>query len=275
MTQPEDGTSARGPEPVGGQRYGELLANAVRVLTDAARLTRPVLTRDEGATAATGRPVWVDSARTEPADWAEFVTLALAGAAANIGGIEAVLAGRPGSWEADGVRQLLVSTVGHDEQHLLEHRTEPLVVDVHVDAIMAENGVWTAYQDAELEVSLRYDGQPEPGPDATDEQWQEVDRQVDETAELQQRLQAQRQQDWAAYGQALKSSIEAAAGRRPDLLLPVVVRVDLEYRTSTPDTGGGPTDGGIAEQLLGEALAATPLPGDGHPLLQRLSTPVP
>ena len=35
-----------------------------------------------------------------PIDWAAFVTLALAGAAANIGSVYRILAGRPGSWEA-------------------------------------------------------------------------------------------------------------------------------------------------------------------------------
>jgi hypothetical protein len=49
-----------------------------------------------------------------PIDWAEFVTLALAGAAANIGGNEQILACRPGSWEAERVRQTLQSTVGVD-----------------------------------------------------------------------------------------------------------------------------------------------------------------
>ena len=36
-----------------------------------------------------------------------------------IGSIETVLAGRPGSWEADAVRNLLTATVGPDEQQLL------------------------------------------------------------------------------------------------------------------------------------------------------------
>lgn len=81
-----------------GRTYEQLLAAAVEVLTAAAR---------------------------RPGDWAEFVTLALAGAAANVGGVETALAGRPGSWEADGVRNLLYATVGHDEHDLQRHRTEP------------------------------------------------------------------------------------------------------------------------------------------------------
>jgi hypothetical protein len=45
---------------------------------------------------------WVrDPVSTEPADFAEFLTLAVASTAANVGGVEELLAGRPGSWEAD------------------------------------------------------------------------------------------------------------------------------------------------------------------------------
>jgi hypothetical protein len=63
-----------------------------------------------------------------PIDRAEFVSLALAGAAANAGVIKQILAGRPGSWEAERVRQTLQSTVA-DDQDLLRHRTDPVVVD--------------------------------------------------------------------------------------------------------------------------------------------------
>lgn len=94
---------------------------------------------------------------THPADWAEFVTLALAGAAANLGGIEVALRGRPGSWEADGVRSLLTSPVGHDDEYLLEHRAEPLVVELYVEEILADLGAADAYDSAVSELSRRYD----------------------------------------------------------------------------------------------------------------------
>lgn len=70
------------------REYEQMLHDAIDVLTEAARLgCRP-----------TGDPC---RGRGQ-IDWAEFVTLALAGAAANIGGVESVLAGRPSSWEAEG-----------------------------------------------------------------------------------------------------------------------------------------------------------------------------
>lgn len=81
-------------------RSGQVvLQEAVAVLTEAARLRRTVLRPVEGRP---GR--WEnDPQRTEPTDWAELVTLALAGAAANVGGIDTALEGRSGSWEAAGV----------------------------------------------------------------------------------------------------------------------------------------------------------------------------
>jgi hypothetical protein len=137
-----------------GRRYHDLQLLAVNVLTDAARLSWT-------GTGPDGQPV------TGAADWAEFVSLALAGAAANIGGIEAILAGRPGSWEADHVRNMLTSTVGDDEQYLLEHRTEPLVVTLFVDEILFDQGVWQSYEDARQELVRRYEaiGLPAAGDD--------------------------------------------------------------------------------------------------------------
>ena len=132
MVQPMESNSQPG--------YASLLAEVIRVLTAAARLSRPS---------------WdgVGDERREPVNWAEFVSLALAGAAANVGHVVAVLAGRPGSGDAEGVRQLLVSTVGDDDQFL--RRTEPVEVDVYVDEILLDEGVWTAYDDAADELARR------------------------------------------------------------------------------------------------------------------------
>ena len=60
------------------------------------------------------------------------------GAAANIGGIDAILNGRSGSWEADGVRQLLFSTVGADEAQLWAHRTDPIEITLYVDELVID-----------------------------------------------------------------------------------------------------------------------------------------
>lgn len=93
--------------------YEDVFRDAVRVLTEAARRTRPVLASaltyqagadSDGAAASPSRPGAVETGPREPGDFAEFVTQALVAAAANVGGVETVLAGRPGSWEADAAR---------------------------------------------------------------------------------------------------------------------------------------------------------------------------
>lgn len=127
----------------------ELLAEAIAVLTAAARLQHPAL---QQTAAGDWQP---DPNRTEASDWAEFVTQALAGAAANIGGVEAALAGRPGSWEADSIRSLLLATVGHDEAHLFEHRTEPLRVVVPVDQLLADQGMDEVYDELHAGLNVR------------------------------------------------------------------------------------------------------------------------
>lgn len=217
-----------------------------------------MLTRDETASAAAGSPAGIESGKREQADWAEFVTATLAGAAANIGGIEAVLNGRPGSWEADGVRSLLTSTVGHDEAYLLEHRTEPVVVDLYVDVILADLGVWTAYDQAAAEVASRYDA---INPDAADD---EHDRQSDAIAQLEELLERQRVDDWTGYGQALAEAVRAAAEQVSGLSVPVTVRVDLE---TFPEPNGPTYDAtgyGLVHRLREAAITAAPLPGGGR-----------
>ncbi len=134
-------TSSASPE-VGERDWDAVMDDAVRVLTEAARLRRPVLQQN-----GTGSSQPSVSA-TEPSDWAEFVALAVAGAAANVGGTEQALAGRPGSWEADAVRSLLAGTVGVDDEHLLVHRREPLVITVDVEQILADAGVEARYSRA-------------------------------------------------------------------------------------------------------------------------------
>ena len=127
-----------------GQRsYDEVLTDAIAALTEGARLRREVLTRD----VATGK--WEATGNVEPSDWAEFVTLAVAGAAANVGSTEQALAGRPGSWEADSVRAMLASTVGPDDEHLLEHRSEPIHVNIAVEQTLSDLGISDLYDESE------------------------------------------------------------------------------------------------------------------------------
>jgi hypothetical protein len=213
-----------------GRAADEVLADAVRVLTEAARVS---------------------------GDWAEFVTLALAGAAANIGSVERVLAGRPGSWEADGVRSLLASTVGWDGDWLLEHRTEPVRVVLYVDEILADLEVAAAYDAAQRELV---------GREAT------TDEELDAIADLEGLLEDQRLHDWQDYGDSLKTAVEATAAKL-SLRVPVTVTVDLvTYRPYGEQSQAG----AVEEQLVEAARLVTPLPASwSRPPLDRLEATAP
>jgi hypothetical protein len=68
----------------------------------------------------------------EPADFADLVAHALSATAANVGGLEPLLAGLPGSREAELVAELITGTIGDDNQHRLARRTEPLIIPLNV-----------------------------------------------------------------------------------------------------------------------------------------------
>jgi transcriptional regulator with XRE-family HTH domain len=137
--------------------YDEVLHDAVAALTEATRLTNQPVRRT-----ISGR--WEpdpDPSAALPIDWAEFVTRALAGAAANIGSTTKILSGRPGSWEVARVREVLESTVGADDGQLLQHRTEPVTVELWVDNILRDLDS-DPYDDALDELDRREYEVPEP-----------------------------------------------------------------------------------------------------------------
>lgn len=144
-----------GPRP-----YGEILRDAIDVLTEASRLTNQPMRK---SSAGEWEPD-PDPRAALSIDWAAFVTDALAGAAANAGGIDAILAGRPGSWEAKVVGDALRAAVGDDESDLWRHRTEPVVVDLWVEGVLDYLGDSSddAYNDAQLELEARAEAVPEP-----------------------------------------------------------------------------------------------------------------
>lgn len=157
------------PVSAGQRPYEQLLTEAIGVLTEAVRLRRPTLQQTESG-------LWAEHpTRTEQNDWAEFVSLALAGAAANTGGIEAALAGRSGSWEAGYVRDLLLGVVGTDEAELWRHRTAPLTMTLYVDELISDvaPGVMQAYDQAGEELQGRIEAaeQADPEPVAEDYVW--------------------------------------------------------------------------------------------------------
>lgn len=63
-------------------------------------------------------------------DFADVMASILASTAANVGGIDYLLTGRCGSWEAGLVESLITGTV--PEEELLRYRTDPIAVPLHV-----------------------------------------------------------------------------------------------------------------------------------------------
>ncbi len=90
----------------------EHLGAAIAALTGVGRGTRTI-----GA----GTP----HEHTEPVDFAELACHVLTAVAANVGSVEDLLAGRPGSWEADYVRRIVHGTAGGRPDDLDPWRTEP------------------------------------------------------------------------------------------------------------------------------------------------------
>lgn len=74
-------------------------------------------------------------------DFADFVADALAAVTANVGGVEELLAGRAGSWEAALVDQLIGGTLGYDpdDAELIRRRTEPVLVRLNVASLVDEH----------------------------------------------------------------------------------------------------------------------------------------
>jgi hypothetical protein len=249
-----DTTTNNTTNPTTEQRgYDAVLADAVRVLSEAARRTT---TRGRGTS----------SEQQDQADFADFLADALAGTAANLGGIEALLAGRSGSWEADYVRQLLVGTLGEDESYLFEHRTEALVIRVHADDILNELGYWRLYDDATDELTRREDAvHARHDPSECVEDYGADDlAEHDLVCELYDALDRQREQDCAAYGQAFADHARRAATELfPTLTVPVEVLLETAWQH---DLGVDTWSNSPEWRIWEAARLNTPLPGSGIPL---------
>jgi hypothetical protein len=219
-------------------------ATAVAALTEIARRAQP------------GR----DGRRQGP-DTAEVITAVVTAAAANVGGLELLLAGRPGSWEAAAVRQLVEGTVGEDETRLWAYRSEPVRLVLDVEDEFSRLGLTELYladsDTVDATISALDDGAPDGGAlgggdpvdeaaqRAAEELWAVIDRLFDE--------------DLAAYraGYAEVVAGELARLGRPDLPVQIVA----------PDEAAGAAER-WAPLLDGLHLVAgerTPLPATGRP----------
>jgi hypothetical protein len=109
------------------------IADAIAALTAAARRERTI-----GA----GTP----NEHIEPVDFGEIACHVITAVAANVGGVEVLLSGRPGSWEADYVRQIVQSTAGDDDTELLRYRTEPVRIEFDAEEAFDDFGLTGLYE---------------------------------------------------------------------------------------------------------------------------------
>jgi len=204
-------------------------------------------------------------------DFADFLADALAAVTANLGGVEELLAGRSGSWEADLVDQLVGGTLGYDpdDAELIRRRTEPVTVRLNVASLVDEqaapgNGPYIDAMDA---LDARYDQA------STEAEHEALDLAAGEL-----------HRDWTdrytAYADRFTAAVHAAAAR-----LGVTVPVTVETSTNPDNVYGEPDNTGdpgwadrptdlLAWQLWRAALDAHPITELTGPLDHRPPLPV-
>jgi hypothetical protein len=223
-------------------RWVEAHAAAVTALTAAARLRHP------------------DGDRI---DFADLLASALASAAVNVGGADALIAGRPGSWEAAKVFELVTGTIGWDGSEGLRYRTEPIVVRVCVAEVAELDYGLPGMDHAVAAVEEAHADLPEDEQDAA--QWQA------DIASAETRY----RNAFTAYGQAFATAVQAKAAEWTELTAPVVVEVDDDPDTCWWEPAHQdwtrPTDeDDLAAELARHAHATVPAPN-----LAALSTTTP
>lgn len=215
------GLSAFSPPP-----EPEPIPAAIAALTAAARQTRV-------------RGAGTDQAAVEPVDFGELACHVLTAVAANLGGVEELLAGRPGSWEADYVRQIVRSTAGdYDDEELLRYRTEPVRVPFDAEDVFYDFGLGDLY-DAERDAAA----------EATF-----TEEQADEAQQLVDDIEALYARDLAAYAEGYLTAARRYLTER---------RITCGVELVTTAVGEIPSWDALTDQVHEYARANAPLPMTG------------
>lgn len=209
----------------------DLAQQAVAALTAAARRTR---IRGAG----TGQET------TEPADFAEIACHVITAVAANAGGVEQLLAGRPGSWEADLIRRIVEGTAG---DHLDSWRTEAMRLQVDVGSIFEDLGIQQmAYAEEEAAIKAT----------CADGLTEDEEARADALATA---IELLREHDKATYFRAYQAVVQRHAHETGIKVLVLVNRI-ADYTSYFPDGYDG-----TAARLHEYARNNTPLPMTGQP----------
>ena len=144
------------------------------------------------------------------------------------------------------MREVLESTVGVEDDSLLEHRTEPVQVQLHVENILRDIGDESLdqYETADNELHDQREAAYQAALDNNADD-AAADRILEDSDALADRLLAQQRQEWTSYADALTAAI---TDRLHDLSLSVPIHVEItaDYDSAT-EIGETPTHDGIYE----------------------------
>ena len=205
-----------------------------------------------------------------PVDFADLAAAVLTAVAANAGGIDALLARRPGSWEAALVAQLVEGTAGTDPEQLWAHRTAPIVVTLHVAELVEARYGYPGLAAALERVDDHYDRLATTDPAVYD--GDAYDR---ELAAVKEAWRAA----YRAYGDAFTRAVHARAAQIPTLTAPVSVRVvddpDIPWWRPRDLSAQNPHEDSdpLVFALWDHAADTVPLPVDAHGHLTHPYTP--
>ena len=213
------------------------------------------------AVAAVTRAIRAINNDQRAGDGAEFITHLLATVAANLGSTDALTMSRSGSWEAAGVRDLLGSTVGYDDEYLPTYRTEPIEIVVNSVFELDDLGMFETYEASTAHIGQLLCGDRwSPSRDKlTLDQLEEVEGVEEHLRELETRDRTEYQQQFASTVKARFEQLRTEdPSRYPDHLT-------VTTRFTDDDAGGEDlTDewgSDIASQLYHHARETTPPPG--------------
>jgi hypothetical protein len=213
------------------------------------------------AVTAVTRAIRAINADQRGGDGAEFVTHLLATVAANLGSSDAVTAGRPGSWEAAGVGDLLRSTVGYDDEYLLTFRTEPIEIVVNSIYELDDLGMFETYEASTDHIGrvLFGDRWSRSRARLTVDQLEQSEDIEEQLVELEKHDRDEYQQRFAATVRARFEQLRTEEPNRYPEHLVVTVRFTDDNASNDDLTDGWSSD--LASQLYQHARETTPLSG--------------
>jgi hypothetical protein len=175
-------------------------------------------------------------------DAGEIICHVVTTVAANLGSTDMLLAARPGSWEADCVRNMVDSTAG---DHLLSWRTAPVHLLLDPQVALGDLGLEDLYDDAVFALENEREDRIQAGADET---------------HTEQQLRAVHylyKDDLRNYAAAYAETLNQVAAE-----LGITVPVELMV---VGDGRAEPTWDELAQQMHSQARDRTPLPASGRP----------